>query len=389
MRKGILIKKLLSFGLLTIVLSGCGASVDKVDDIEPVSGDWKPVYVDNWPIGDAVEAGFNNKALDELVVNIHHGRFANTHAVLIEHDGKLVFERYFTGQDEAWGRSLGVRDFNHDSLHDVRSISKSVTSLLFGIAMTDDLQDAVNKPAVTFLPDMELEPAAQNVTLHHLLTMTAGFQWNEMTTAYNSSNDEIRLYRQPDPARYVMSRPLVAPPGSSWYYNGGTTQVLASMITELTGKHIDTYAQETLFAPLGITDFEWLGPGRWTPDNPAAMSGLRLKARDLAKLGSVVLHQGKWGDLQVVPKQWVDTSSVRYVQEVGDWSDNGIWGYGYQWWVGDLRSGERVIAGFGNGNQRLFIVPEKRLVVTVYAGDYNRFTGQSERILGSVLHSLN
>ncbi|WP_170111895.1 serine hydrolase domain-containing protein [Photobacterium frigidiphilum] len=380
-------KQIRKVGLVSLVL--CGSIGGNPSQATPVSGDWKPVISGNWKVGDATEAGFDQAALDKLVMNIHNGQFANTHAVLIEHDGELVFERYFSGRDEEWGRPTGVRNFELYSLHDVRSISKSVTSLLLGIALTDDVKQAVSKPAVNFLPDMELETTARKITLHQLMTMTAGFQWNEMTTPYNSSNDEVRLYRQRNPAHYVMSRPLVSKPGSAWYYNGGTTQVLASMITELTGKRLDAYARDKLFEPLGVTEFEWHGPGRWTPDNPAAMSGLRLKARDLAKIGSVFLHDGKWGEHQIVPKEWVDISSVRHVKDVGDWSDNGVWGYGYQWWVGDLRSGERVIAGFGNGNQRLFVIPKKRLVITINAGDYNLFTGQSERILQTVLQALD
>jgi CubicO group peptidase (beta-lactamase class C family) len=182
-----------------------------------------------------------------------------------------------------------------------------------------------------------------------------------------------------------MTRPIEHEPGSTWYYSGGSTQVLASAISELTGQRLDEFAREHLFEPLGITEFEWLGPGGWTPDNPAAMSGLRLRARDLAKIGSLYLHGGRWRDRQVVPGAWVDRSMARHVQEVGEWSDDGVWGYGYQWWIGDLRTGQRVVAGVGNGNQRLFVVPAERLVVTVFAGEYNKFEGHSERILDRVL----
>lgn len=156
-------------------------------------------------------------------------------------------------------------------------------------------------------------------------------------------------------------------------------------IHHLTGQLLDDYARDHLFEPMGITHFEWLGPGTWTPDNPAAMSGLRLRARDLAKIGSVYLHDGRWNGRQIVPEAWVNRSMTRFVEEIGDWSNGGVWGYGYQWWVGKLPSGERLIAAFGNGNQRVFIIPDDGLVVTVMAGEYNRFEGHSERILDRVL----
>lgn len=140
-----------------------------------------------------------------------------------------------------------------------------------------------------------------------------------------------------------------------------------------------------MFGPLGITDFEWLGPDGWTLDNPAAMSGLRLTARDLAKIGSVYLHAGRWQGRQIVPEEWVARSGERHVPEIGAWSSGGLWGYGYQWWIADWPTGQRVIAGVGNGNQRLFAVPGERLVVTVFAGGYNAPTPHSERILDRVL----
>lgn len=148
---------------------------------------------------------------------------------------------------------------------------------------------------------------------------------------------------------------------------------------------MDEYAQEVLFEPLGIVEFEWLGPDSWTPDNPAAMSGLRLTARDLTKIGSLYLNGGRWQGHQIVPEAWVNLSSECHVAETGDWRSDGLRGYGYQWWVGDFPESVRVLAGVGNGNRRLFIIPQERLVVTVLAGEYNRFEGHSERILGRVL----
>jgi CubicO group peptidase (beta-lactamase class C family) len=324
--------------------------------------------------------------LETLAADIEAGLFPNTHALLIEHDGSLVFERYFSGPDERWGDPLGTRSMGPDSLHDLRSISKSVTSALLGIAISQEFEVAVTQPIAEYLPGLELGPAQREITLHEILTMTPGLEWNEMSVPYtDATNDEIRLYQPGDPAQLVMSRPVVHEPGSTWYYSGGTTQVLASVISELSGQTLDAFARDRLFEPLGITDFEWLGPGNWTPDNPAAMSGLRLTGRDLAKIGSLYLNGGRWQGRQVIPQDWVARSSARHVAEIGDWSDGGIWGYGYQWWIGDLASGHRVVAGVGNGNQRLFVVPDEQLVVTVLAGQYNAFSPHSELILERVL----
>ncbi len=346
------------------------------------------VEAPDWPLADAAEAGFEVGALDRLTEDIAAGEFPNTHAVLVEYDGALVYERYFSGSDERWGDPIPQRAMGPDSLHDVRSISKSVTSALLGIALADDFEAAVSRPVVEYLPEIEVDEAHRGITLHHMLTMTPGLEWNEMDVPYtDTTNDEIRLYSAGDPAEEVLRRPLVSAPGEQWYYSGGTTQLLASIISELTGRTLVDFARERLFGPLGITDFEWLGPGGWNPDNPAAMSGLRLTARDLAKIGSVYLHEGRWQGNQIVPAEWVARSGERHVPEIGDWSSGGLWGYGYQWWVGDWPTGLRVIAGVGNGNQRLFVVPAERLVVTVLAGQYNAFAPHSEAILDRVLQA--
>jgi len=341
---------------------------------------------DGWTLGDPATAGFDAAALATLAADVEAGEFPNTHALLVEHDGALVYERYFNGTDERWGESLGEITFGPDDLHDLRSISKSVTAALLGIALADNFEAALRRPVADFFPALDVADDKRAITLHHVLTMTAGLQWNEMTVPYTDpANDEIALYSAAEPARHVLGRPLEHPPGEVWYYSGGLSQMLASMIYGLTGQHLDDYAETQLFGPLGITDFEWLGPGNWTPDEPAAMSGLRLRARDLAKIGSVFLHGGRWNGRQVVPQEWIARSVTRHVQEIGDWSDDGKWGYGYQWWVGALPTGEEFAAGVGNGNQRLFVLPDSDLVVTVLAGEYNRFTDSSDRLLERVL----
>ena len=135
------------------------------------------------------------------------------------------------------------------------------------------------------------------------------------------------------------------------------------------------------------------------------MSGLRLKARDLAKIGSLYLHGGRWRGRQVVPEAWVSRSSMPHVAEAwiaaklipqlsaaGKAAIKDVWfdydtvmGYGYQWWVGELPSGERVVFGIGVGDQLLFVLPGERLVVTIFAGQYNASEPHSDRILKRVL----
>ena len=270
-------------------------------------------------------------------------------------------------------------------------MTKSVTSVLLGIALGDTAEEAVTRPIGSFFPDRDvLGKGLDAVTLHHVLTMTAGLEWNEMVVPYTDRrNDEIRLYRTDDPVGLVLARDVRAPPGSGWYYNGGLTQVAAGVTENLTGKPLDTYADEVLFGPLGITDYTWHRSPAWPKDSsPSGASGLRLRARDLAKIGSVILNDGRWQGRQIVPASWVAASTERHVRD-NPWGPRGVYGYGYFWYPGTLREGHRVIRAVGNGDQRIFVLPDAGLAITVFAGNYNDFRWSAgERILAEIVQTL-
>ncbi len=263
--------------------------------INVVSVDRTPARLDDgWAVAAPSEAGFDPTALAALTTEIVNNDIRNVHAVIVEHAGRLVYEQYFSGWDERWGRSIGDVRFDHDSLHDLRSVTKSVTTALLGIALGDDYQDAIERPIIEYFEDLEGKFGAgvEDITLRHVLTMTAGLEWKELGVP-RTENDELRMNHTPDPIGMVLGRPVRDPVGSRWNYNGGLTQLLAGLIHRMTGKHIDKFAEETLFRPLGITSYEWLGSTAWSPGKfPSAASGLRMRARDLAKIGSLFLHKG-------------------------------------------------------------------------------------------------
>lgn len=350
---------------------------------------------DGWPVKSLSRAGLDLQAMVRLTQSIKNGDFPNTHALLISHAGHLVYEAYFEGKDERWGEPLGHVVFQRDTLHDLRSVTKSITSILLGIALADEIPEALDRPVAHYFSHLKgsLGTGVDRITLRNVLTMTAGLQWNEMTTPYtNPKNDEIRLYHVPDPVAMVLHRPVEVSPGKSWYYNGGLTQVLGGVIRAKTGKLPHAYAQEVLFSPLGIVAYEWLGSPVWRPRGlPSAASGLRMRARDLARIGSMMRQDGRWQGKQVVPGEWVRLSTQRHVADIGSWGHGGVYGYGFQWRHGNFKSPFRytAITAVGNGDQRLFILPEQQMVVTVFAGVYNRYHHRNgERILKEIMSAL-
>lgn len=340
----------------------------------------KPLRLDDgWPVASWAEAGLNPGSMSELTRWIERNQpYHNTHAVLIEHAGHLVYEVYLEGEDERFYEPLGIRAFDVDSLHDLQSVSKSVTSLLLGLALEGDYTRALATPVTEFFSDSEIAfgAGAETVTLQHVLTMTAGFEWDVSTFPYpDPRNDNYQLSEVvQDPVAMILGRRVAEPAGNVWKYNNALTEVLAAIIETKTGKPLAEFAAESLFEPLGITRFEWLGPSQWLPPGrPSAAGGLRLRTRDLARIGSLMLHDGAWNRQQIVPREWIRLSTRHHVDKV-DWGMRGVYGYGFQWWPGrsnDIPS-YRIIAGFGNGGQQLLIVPEHHLAVTVFAGNYGR-----------------
>lgn len=363
---------LVTVGLL--LLSSCGGG----SPAHPPTGDNSPTsrpgasVGDGWTTVPPREAGLDPDRLDALTAMLRRYHEWNVHAVLVEHEGRLAYEEYFTGMDEVWGERREWRTFDRDALHDVRSISKSVVSALTGIAISSGAIRSVKDPMVDYLPglrDLAL-PEKRAVTLRHALTMTAGLQWDEDIPFTDPRNDELGMTRSRDPLRYIFSKPVMHPPGRAWVYNGGLVQALGGVLEHATGKPFEEYAREAFFEPLGITSWEWRGD---LGGMPAVASGLRLRARDVAKIGSLYLHGGRWQGRQVVPEEWVRESSRATFLLPGATTAWGVHRYGYLWWhtcyqtpYGTLDA----LTALGNGQQRIFVLPQYRMAVTILAGRY-------------------
>jgi CubicO group peptidase (beta-lactamase class C family) len=339
-----------------------------------------PAQSDGWTTGGLEQAGIDRHRLEQMTDNIRSHPEFNIHAVLIERAGRLVYEEYFSGKDERWGQPLGVVTFTRSTLHDLRSVTKSVVSALVGIAGAAGAIPSLDAPLLDYFPeykDLDV-PERRRITIRHALSMSAGFEWNEDVPYTDPKNDEIVMNRSPDPLHYVLARPIVSAPGTSWRYNGGTTQALATIVQRATKRPLADYARATVLLPLGITEFEWLGN---LAGVPSGASGLRLRPRDLAKFGSLYLHDGLWNGRQIIPKDWVYESTRRRLTFPGQEAK----GYAYQWWHACYQTPSGVVEvpiAVGNGTQRIFLLRAQQTVVTVLAGRYNDFSSSPpERLL--------
>ena len=334
-----------------------------------------PQHLDDWETASPEEVGLDAAVLCKITqeLAVQGGAAArpdrrNVHAVLVVRHGKLVFETYAAGEDENWAGPIGLVPHDAITKHNVYSISKSVVSLLFGIALERKLIAGTDIPVLPFFPEYDdlKKPKWDKILLRHLLTMTPGYDWNEDTAWMDPYNTGRAMHEAADPYRYILGREVVHEPDAKWQYNSGATMLLGAVLNKATGKSLDEFAKEALFDPLHIQDFEW---GTMLNGDPAAHGGLRLRPRDTAKIGQLVLNGGTWQGQRIVPEDWVKRST----EPRFDTSWGGMQ-YGYQWWLGTspFGVGRTVdwIAALGVGGQRIFIVPTLDLVVVTNAGLY-------------------
>lgn len=292
------------------------------------------------------------------------GLLGGLHAAVVVHHGRTLLEYYGSGDDFAWGTPLGPVTFGPETLHDLRSVSKSIVALLYGIALGDHQVPDPAQPLLRQFPeysDLGADPERAGLTVGHALTMSLGLEWKEDPPYTDPTNAEIAMELAPDRYRYILERPIIGPPGTRWAYCGGATALLGRFIADGTGQPLPEYARQVLFAPLGIHSFEWMAGDDGVV---SAASGLRLKPRDLAKIGELVLAGGEWDGREIVPAGWIyAVLQPRLPIEWGGW-------YGYQWYLGNS-AGHRWVAGTGNGGQRLIVLPDLELVVAIAAGNYD------------------
>jgi CubicO group peptidase (beta-lactamase class C family) len=356
---------------------------------DPPDGNGVPVARDDgWPVASINEDKLIDRAALCGMADRLASSDANVHAVLVARSGKLVFERYFRGSDEIPGRIYGRRvenvTFDADTLHNMKSASKGVASLAVGIAIDRGLIRSVNEPIFSFFPELSdlRTPEKERIQLLHALTMSMGLEWVEATPdTGDENNDEARMHRAPDPCRYVLGLAVRSPAGQEFFYNTGALALVSAIIRKATGRPLDEFARATLFEPIGITAVEW---ERYKGDTDAG-GGLRLRPRDMAKIGQLVLAGGRWNDRQIVPGGWIETSTAPKIKATGGLS------YGYLWWLGrTLLNGREVhwAGALGRGGQSIRIVPELDLVVMVTAGYYQDYSPRAFQVQYGVFRDV-
>lgn len=314
---------------------------------------------DGWKTGDAREEGLDVGRIETLIKQVlartpAQGEGPRPHAILLARNGKLVLDEYFFG-------------FQASDPHDLRSASKSLTSLLVGAALDRRPDLDVNTPLLELFGIQEREvPGKARITLAHALTHTTGLASDDNDDASPGSEDRMQRCGT-DWQAFMLGLPLLHEPGSHYAYSSGGINLALGAVQKMTGRWVPEFFDEVYARPMGIRRYHM----NLMPDGDAyGGGGMYMTPRDLLKFGQLLLQDGKWEGHQLVSASWLAASTSRQATGPGGATD------GFGWHLHRLPSkggGVDIIEANGNGGQFLIVVPAQQMCLVITAGNYNQY----------------
>lgn len=291
-----------------------------------------------WQTATPASQGLDSERLARGIERL--GEMSGVRSLLVVRNARIVAGESFAG------RGLNERH------HDVKSASKSLLSALIGIALDEGSIESREATVGELLPGYaeDLPEGKRAITVENLLTMSSGL-------ASTSGEHYGAWVSRSDWTAGALARPLEHEPGQVFTYSTGNTHLLSAILTEATGKSTFDFAREKLFEPLGIEVHSWQRSpeGYYFGGNSLAMT-----PRDLARFGQLYLQEGRWGDRQIVPEEWVERSTRL---EAEGWPER-YGGYGYLWWLAPADPW-KAYAAVGYGGQFLCVVPELDMLIVM------------------------
>lgn len=344
-----------------VFLSGLGAPLSSEDPNGQRGIEWSQLQ--------PAKAGIDASALKNLYDAISQDPRRDLKGIVILWNGKLVSERYFNGDTAS-------------SLHDIRSATKSITSLLMGIAIQHGLVHSVNDSMALYLPGLPTD-GKEKITVKDLLNMRSGLDADDDDPS--TPGNEDNLDKSSDWIHTIYGVPMKEAPGKRYKYASINAFLTGAIIENVSRMPLDRFADENLFAPLGIAREQW----RHVPLNRVTGQGnLSITTRDLAAIAELMLNGGVVSGHQIVPSAWVaDTLASQVISSAHDpFSDS----YGYMWYTKaePVENGTvEVHFASGNGGNKAYLIPSLHMVVAITSSAYSTNYGQrrSQDILVKIL----
>jgi CubicO group peptidase (beta-lactamase class C family) len=339
-----------------------------------------------WPKGTPASVGLDEAALASLDADLARGKYMLVDSFQVFRCGKEVFSRkYAHDYGQIYGKEAKTKGplnarltgpynyfdphwhpyYHGTDMHTMQSVSKTVTSVIFGVAiMRGDFKAGLDTPVLKFFDASKVknvDDRKRRMTLQHVLTMTTGLNWNEEVPYDDPRSDSSLMEATDDWVQYVIDKPMAEEPGKVFNYSSGATELLAYIFKKETEQDLDAYGEKYLFAPVGMRH-HWKRTYLGVVDTEG---GLYLNGDDLAKIGYLYLHDGNWDGKQIVSKEWVKESLTPYID--AEREGPGIeFKYGFKWWL-YLLKGKFVWMARGFGGQELMVFPEENLIA-VFTG---------------------
>jgi CubicO group peptidase (beta-lactamase class C family) len=339
---------------------------------------------ERWPTARPQAVGLNQAVLDSIDREIRAGQYGYVDRVLVIRRGKVVWDKRYPQNYVAAYDSLarlksplnahdGTGPYNYyaswwhpyyrgGDLHTLQSVTKTITSVIIGTAVTRGEFPSLDTPVLSFYDTTQvqnIDDRKRRITIRHLLTMTDGMEWLENLPYTDPRNTTVVMEGSYDWVKVAIDAPMAAEPGQRWNYNSGASQLLADIFRKATRIDIEEYAARHLFTPLGIKRWYW----KRTPAGIAdTEGGLYLAAEDLARIWYLVLRDGMWNGTRVLSSDWVKASIAPAIA-VGP--APGAPKYGYKWWLYQhpADSTAFVLGGSGFGGQFPMALQREDMVV--------------------------
>jgi len=303
----------------------------------------KEIVIPDYPYPLAEENNIDSYKLADAYKSIE--TIEKIRSLVVARNGVIVSEEYYNGTGS-----------QPDSVLDVRSVTKSISSTLIGIAIDKNFIKNADQTLEELIGTVEgFDSEFNKITLHNLLTMTAGFEWHEIAEPsefpdFISSKDQLD---------YIFSKSLTSTPGSVFDYSDGAAHLVSVVLEEATGLSSYKFAKQYLFEPLGISGFRL-----WYEDNRGynyGGVGLCIGPHDMIKIGELYLKKGLYENNRIVSEEWITNSTSSKIS-----TNNTLPyfpDYGYYWWLGEYE-GKKYHCAIGYGGQFIFVVPVYDLVIT-------------------------
>lgn len=340
---------------MLMILLGVGPAYAQDTDSSP----WP---TKEWLTSTPEEQGMDSAALAKLVA---YGKDHNFDSLLVVRHGRIVTEAYYA-------------PYTADIPHEIFSATKAVTGTLLGMVYKDGLLDRLDHPVLDFFADRHIanvDDRKKAITVQNLLNMTSGFDWDQ---GYEGGQQRTMrdMDRSSNWVQFVLDRPMAHPPGEIYNYSNGDAHLISTIITRLTGKPAEDYAREKLFAPLGIADWHW---NRDPQGLTIGYGMLFLLPRDMAKIGYLYLHHGKWEGKQLLPTGWADILSHPLVNMDASYDPNQS--YSNFFWV---FPDKHAYMATGKDGQLIAVFPDLDIVAVTTATKYIKYRALIDAVSGAV-----